>query len=273
MQNTSSNYCPNCGNPAKFEANYCPNCGNQLAQGGGLGHRRFNGRTHRGDRIPWGQVTISRLQAGTAQPIPDATHYEKRYADHQANVSGEFLTPALQSLFWGILWGSLALVFLVAIEPLRPYWWVALVVFLLMTLQKWTIVSNLFNDLLQVTELIRADEPEVVELERHVLITLTPEGHQQKHNVPIDWHKFVTIARATTQGDHPRPISQGEWVRKKKGDGKLLSRAEYDTLQEWLISRQFIQWVDPNNRRAGLGYTTQGRAVVSAVARGDINHV
>jgi hypothetical protein len=86
------------------------------------------------------------------------------------------------------------------------------------------------------------------------------EYSQTWQNLPITPYKLKTIAQATINGE-------GFTVRKWAGDGKLLSRQEWDTLHEAMEKLGMLEAVDPNVPTLGYVWTSFGIDVMTQVVK------
>lgn len=86
------------------------------------------------------------------------------------------------------------------------------------------------------------------------------EFSQTWKKLPIAPYKLKVIAQATINGESFA-------VRKWAGDGKLLSRKEWDALSEAMIELGMLEYVDSEHPTLGTNWTSFGMDVMEAVVK------
>jgi hypothetical protein len=86
------------------------------------------------------------------------------------------------------------------------------------------------------------------------------EFSQTWRKLPIAPYKLKVIAQATINGE-------GFTVRKWAGDGKLLSRNEWDALMEIMMELGMLEYVDKEVPNLGTNWTSFGMDVIETVVK------
>jgi hypothetical protein len=86
------------------------------------------------------------------------------------------------------------------------------------------------------------------------------EFSQTWRKLPIAPYKLKVIAQATINGE-------GFTVRKWAGDGKLLSRNEWDALMEIMMELGMLEYVDKEVPNLGTNWTSFGMDVMETVVK------
>lgn len=81
------------------------------------------------------------------------------------------------------------------------------------------------------------------------------DGYQvQRAELPIDPERLALVSY---QVQHGAPFSHG-----LAGAGKPLSRSQYESLRDYMLSRSWLTWRNPYSPKDGLELTLAGRSVV-----------
>lgn len=203
---------------------------------------------------------VQRRAVGLGAAPADTLEYH-REAPAQKPTGKHFLVPFAQALVCGL--AALLLATPVAIWQGWPAWSV-LIAGMAGFVYAWLALMKYFNSLLRITEHVIPDkqpapaQPEVKT--RRVRLEIQEDNqHETRVELPIDADKLATVAKACLNG---RPFS----VANMAGRGKPLTRAEYETLRDWLLSCDYLRWVDDSNRQAGVIFTKKGEALLRALA-------
>ena len=93
-----------------------------------------------------------------------------------------------------------------------------------------------------------------------VRLVITDDNSQRYAHLPLPKDELRTIAKATLNG---RPFTLASWA----GDGRMLSRSQFEDLRDWLIKAGYAKWADERSRNKGVVVTAKGKAVMRGLAK------
>ena len=212
----------------------------------------------------WSPVQRRQVGMGAASAFAP-TEYERIQPTRPASIGSDIAVPMLSALITAV---ALTGVFAVAAWAWSlPAWLVALGG-LLAFLFTWLLLSAFSRSLLVQSEYQRAEPAPVAaeqppaQVKRVRLEIVDDAGKRRQYaDLPIEVDALTATARAIQAG---RAFS----VASLTGRGQPLSRSQFCTLRDWMISNdnQYAAWVDPANRQAGVKFTRRGKALLRALA-------
>lgn len=206
----------------------------------------------------WQQLERRQVSMGQAVTAFTPTEYERLTPVRPASVQSDVVVPFLSAL---ISAAALTGLLLVACWYLEMPAWPALVCGLLAFFGFWLVFSAYHRGLLVQSEYQRVDAPPAAEpaRQKRVRLEVAEKGRRQYADLPIDVDRLQAVARAIAGG---RAFS----VANMTGRGKPLSRGEFETLREWLLTYEYLRWIDAGNRQAGTTFTARGKALIRGLA-------
>jgi hypothetical protein len=96
--------------------------------------------------------------------------------------------------------------------------------------------------------------------QRTIKLKVEEDGRHHKYaHLPLPYEDLRAVARATVNG---RAFSLASWA----GSGKLLSRSQFETLRDWLLTADYAGWIDDKNHAQGIAFNSKGKAFWRALA-------
>lgn len=234
---------------------FCRECGQQLRPGVRLAP---------GERIGgWQQQERRRHYVGDAAPVDTPfSEFHRETPARPPAVGGDVAVPALQAIISGVA------IFLVGLAILWPDWQIAAAGGGIVGALAWFLLLSDSRRLLRVVEDVTGvdldqdghiGEPEPPALGVKLRID-EEEGRVTKYaHLPIDAQRLGQLARGLLGSES---FAVASWT----GRGKPFSRAEFETLRDWLFRNGYAGWEDPNNRQLGVKFTAKGDALLRALA-------
>lgn len=228
----------------------CDQCGAVLRDGRPTGLRR----------VPDREVEVQRFGLGAAADS-GVSLAEFVQPARAATVSADVVVPLLQSLVSG---GAAAALTVLPTIYFDLSWLAPLLAFSLAVTGVWLkLLAESRQSLWQVEryqrEPVESAAPTTKPTEISVRLAVSDRQSVRYAHLPIEHEKLKTVARGLLGG---RSFAVSTWC----GNGKPLSRSQFETLREWLLSNGYAQWRDGANRQLGIDFTARGQALLKGLS-------
>jgi hypothetical protein len=179
-----------------------------------------------------------------------------------ASIEADFSVPALQSWLCGM--ALLVGTFPLAFHFTWP-WYTPLAAGAIGFVVAWFRLLGDSRKSLFSTERLERSQPVAAAAvepasQRTIKLKVEEDARHIKYaHLPLPYEDLRAMARATLNG---RAFSLSSWA----GNGKLLSRSQFETLRDWLLTADYAGWLDDKNHAQGIAFNSKGKAFWRALA-------